>query len=420
MRVLAGLLFVAALGASPALAQTNEQMCGSAADSYTPQQVISACTALIDGGRYNNVDMAILYSNRGNAFKRARDYRSALADQDRAIQFNPSDGITYYNRGNTRYDMGDNSGALADYELALNYEPNYVKALYQSGMAHYNLGNYAQSIAFYDRAIQQGASDADTYTGRGNAYTMSRQFDLAIADYNQAINLAPNDALHRYNRGVANERGGNTDQAIADYTSALALDPPYASALGNRGNLRAQNGDIPGGIADLTAALGIRESAIDLHNRGHSYADQNDYARAITDFDRAAQVDPSDHEYDNDRCWYRTMANAELDIARAACDRAVVAYASSPSDLGNVLDSRGMLNLKQGRWQDAWADYDAAARADSSRGSYPFGRGVAALRLGRTEEARNDFARAMAIDAGVAARYSNYGFAVDAALLPAR
>jgi tetratricopeptide (TPR) repeat protein len=421
MRKLVGVLFVGALlAAAPATAQTNNDMCGSAADSYTPQQVINACTALINGGGYSNNDLAILYSNRGNAFKRARDYRSALADQDRAITFNPSDGITYYNRGNTRYDMGDNAGALADYEIALSYEPNYLKALYQSGMANYNLGNYAQSIAFYNRALAAGANDADTYTGRGNAYTMSRQFPQAIADYDQAIRLGPNAAMHRYNRGVANDRGGNTQQAIADYTDALRLDANYASALGNRGNLRTQNGDVPGGIADLTAALAIRESAIDLHNRGHSYADQRDYTRAIADFDRGSQVDPNDHEFDNDRCWYRAMANTQLDVARAACDRGAVAFANAPTDLGNVLDSRGMVGLKQGRWQDAWADYDAAARADSSRASYPFGRGVAALRLGRTEEARTDFARAMALDAQVAGRYSGYGFPVDASLLPAQ
>lgn len=420
MRILVGVLAMGAvMAASPALAQSNTDMCGEAAERYTPQQVINACTALINGGGYNNNDLAIIYSNRGNAFKRAQDYRSALADQDTAIRYNPNDGITYYNRGNTRYDMQDLTGALADYDIALRYEPNYYKALYQRGLVQYELGNYTQSIADYTNALAITRT-ADAYTGRGNAYTMSRQFTQAIADLNESIRLEPNDALHRYNRGVAHERNGDTADALADYTSALSIDPRYANALGNRGNLRIGQGDFTNGLADLNAALAIRESAIDVHNRGHAYADQRDYTRAIVDFDRVAQIEPNSHAYDNDRCWYRIMANTQLDVARAACDSGVLAYSNSPGDLANVLDSRGLLNLKQNRFQDAWDDYNAAMRTSSNSASYAYGRGLAALRLGRTEDARSDFARAVAINADVIANYERYGFPVDPSLLPPR
>ena len=89
-------------------------------------------------------------------------------------------------------------------------------------------------------------------------------------------------------------------------------------------NLKASNGDVPGGIADLTAALSIRESVIDLNNRAYAYVSTRDYARALADFDRAAVVAPNSHQYDNSRCWYRIMANTQLDVARAACDRGIL------------------------------------------------------------------------------------------------
>lgn len=416
------LIAIASLGtiaiAAPAWAQSNTDICGERMNDYTPQQVINACTALLNSGGYDNNGMAIIYSNRGSGFRRAGDLRSSIADHDRAIQYAPTDAISYYNRGNTRRDMQDYAGAIADYDLTLRYQPGYEPALAERGFARYKLGQHAQAIADYTQAIGINPNQGNNYIGRGNAYIALRQYDAAMSDLNQAVSLQPTLPLPYYNRGVVNERMDRWEAAIADYSAALARDPRYADALGNRGNLRAQNGDPAGGIADLTAALAIREGHIDVHNRGHAYVGQRDYNSAIADFDRAAVLNPNSHEYDNDRCWYRTITNRELNVARAACDRGIAAFANNPGDLANVLDSRGLLNLKENRFQDALIDYETAARYVSTEASYPFGRGVAALRLGRTEEARGDFQRAMALDPGIAARFASWGFPVDASLLP--
>ena len=68
-----------------------------------------------------------------------------------------------------------------------------------------------------------------------------------------------------------------------------------------------------------------------------------------------------------------------------------------------------MVGLKQGRFQDAWNDYDAAVRINPNGASWVYGRGIAALRLGRTEEARADIARAQALAADVTQFYADYG-----------
>lgn len=417
--VLMGIIAAGAVAfATPALAQSDNDICSENMNNYTAAQVIASCTALINTGRYDNNNMAILYSNRGSGFRRAGDLRSSMADHDRAIQYAPTDAISYFNRGNTRRDLQDYAGAVADYDLTLRYQPGYQRALYERGFARYKLEQHPQAIADFNQAIALNPNDGNAYVGRANSYIATRDYQPAIADLNQAVRLRPTDPLPLYNRGVANERADLPTEAIRDYTAAIALDPRHADALGNRGNVRAQQGDADGGVADLNAALAIRETVIDTHNRGHAYAGLRDYNRALVDFDRAAVLDRSGHEYDNDRCWYRLMANRELNVARAACDRGVAGSANDPSYLANILDSRGLLNLKEGRFQDAFIDYDRAAQLLTTNGSYPFGRGVAALRLGRAEEARADFARAMAIDPQIASRYAGWGFAIDASLLP--
>ena len=75
----------------------------------------------------------------------------------------------------------------------------------------------------------------------------------------------------------------------------------------------------------------------------------------------------------------------------------------------NILDSRGLVGLRQSRFQDAWNDFDAAVRAGSTNPHTLFGRGIAALRLGRADDGQADIARAAGQDPGVAAIYAGYG-----------
>ena len=99
------------------------------------------------------------------------------------------------------------------------------------------------------------------------------------------------------------------------------------------------------------------------------------------------------------------MANQNLDVARAACDLSLELRPNSAA----TLDSRGMVGLKQQRWQDAWNDYDAALRINATRASCRYGRGIAALRLRRTAEGQADLAAAAELDANTAATYARYG-----------
>lgn len=73
------------------------------------------------------------------------------------------------------------------------------------------------------------------------------------------------------------------------------------------------------------------------------------------------------------------------------------------------LDRRLHGELKQGRFQDAWNDYDTAVRGDASIAHFRYGRGIATLRLGRTAEGQADLAAAAALDANIAATYAGYG-----------
>jgi lipoprotein NlpI len=91
-------------------------------------------------------------------------------------------------------------------------------------------------------------------------------------------------------------------------------------------------------------------------------------------------------------------------MARSACDASLALELRPP-----VLDSRGLVNLREGKWQAAWDDYDAAFTADPKMTGSLYGRGLAALALGRTTQGQADLKRA----ASVAAEFTRYGLTPD-------
>lgn len=174
------------------------------------------------------------------------------------------------------------------------------------------------------------------------------------------------------NRGTGYKRINDLDRALADYNQAIALDPAYAIALYNRGSL---------------------------------YDGRDDHARAIADYDAAIRSDPNYADAYNGRCLARAEAGIDLAQALSDCNRALTLH---PGD-AYILDSRGLVYLRLGRYDDAIADYDTALKTDPKIASSLYGRGVAKRKKGDSAGGTVDMAAANLLDPGVAGEFASYG-----------
>ncbi len=193
-----------------------------------------------------------------------------------------------------------------------------------------------------------------------------------------AFCLAP--SAHAEAGAELTEKGANADGAsdvdarISACTSLLRMKPALASAYGQRGAAYAEKGDLNAALADLDRALSFRQSAPDLMTRASVLMAKNDIAAAIADTDKAAHARARRCAYSRGRgAGKRAVAGIELDVALTACN---IARALAPDD-PNSYDSRGLVFLKQARYPEAFADYDAAAKLvagkkRSQRGEFPF------------------------------------------------
>ena len=154
---------------------------------------------------------------------------------------------------------------------------------------------------------------------------------------------------------------------------------------------------------DLVADRQVKAYA--LWYRSDAKLETGDFSGAIADSDEADRLLPDDPAILNGRCWTRAVANWELELARGACDLSINKQAAA-----GTFDSRGLLNLREGKWQAAWDDYNEAFTMEPTLTISLYGRGLAAVALGLAEDGERDMQRA----ASAAPDFTRYGLTPEA------
>jgi tetratricopeptide (TPR) repeat protein len=229
------------------------------------------------------------------------------------------------------------------------------------------------SIGGCNVVIQETVKNlAAAYYYRGAAHVAKRDFDRAIADYNQAIVINPTEADYLNARAGAYEGKNDLARAMADYDKAIQLNP---------------------------------KSVYAYNNRGASFQRKGDFARASADYGEVTRLQPNNADAWAARCWVRAAGGREVQQALADCNQALKIKADAP----DVLDTRGFVNLRLGKVDDAIKDYDAALKLDPKLAGALYGRGIARMKRGDRNGASADIAAAKSISSDIEAEFSRYG-----------
>ena len=201
------------------------------------------------------------------------------------------------------------------------------------------------------------------------------------------------------------------DQALEDFGAAIKMKPDDVPALVARAQLRAGRRDPAESIRpDLDAADRASPKEADIRlTLGHLYEYVRDSQAAIAQYDRWIDARrPDDVQMPaarNARCWVRALAGQDLDRALDDCNAAVRARRKEAA----FLDSRGLVYLRQGRYDKAIADYDAALALNPKRAWSLYGRGLAKQHLGQGAAGQADVAAATALFPKIADEAASHG-----------
>jgi tetratricopeptide (TPR) repeat protein len=352
---------------------------------------------------------------------------AALAECQRALKHDPDSDDAKMARGFAYLRANRFKEAMADYRDVLRRRPNSPTALFGLGQAELKSRSAGAGQAelaaaraknpnidteFYARLPGPNggvpASEPTTpedFIKQGWRQTSERAYDSAIVSFSTALKLEPKSAVAYVGRGFVYVRQNRVDLAGPDFDQAIRLDPKLMPALEGKAAVAELNGDTAKALELINNVLEAKPDEAEVRiGRARLLARLHRYDDALKDMNLLLGKTPDNPVWLNERCWYRAIAGKELSIALADCDASL-----KIQDLAATRDSRGLVDLRLGKFDDAVADYDKALLLRPNLPSSLYGRGIAKVKKGVVEEGHADIAAALAIDPKVEKEFAGYG-----------
>ena len=134
-------------------------------------------------------------------FNRAQDkfeltnYEEAILDYNKAIKLSPKEiCLVYSMRGNAKRNLGDFKGAISDQNRALEFDPLYIDGYFNRGSAKFKMGDFAGAIEDYTQVIKINPKDSDAFFNRANIKKEAGDIKGACADWRKAVALGDEEA----------------------------------------------------------------------------------------------------------------------------------------------------------------------------------------------------------------------------------
>ena len=161
------------------------------------------------------------------------DHNAAVETYSKAINFGCTGdfedaetacAIVYGNRGSAYRALGDPKKAIADFERARDLRPRDGQLLTNLGVAYEDADDYDRALAAYTEAFKIAPRPLPL-VHRGTLKAALDRLDDAIADFNQALRVNPAFAPAYLERARVLRRREKSQEAEMDFQMSLFLQP---------------------------------------------------------------------------------------------------------------------------------------------------------------------------------------------------
>ena len=190
-----------------------------------------------------NRESEVFYSNLGDVYQELKDYHSAKAAYEMALDINPHYINALNNLGNTYAQLGQLKEAILLFEKVLGISPRNFHAHLNLGAVYSRLENYPKAIEFYEKAVRINPKDAQAYFQLGFIYETTGQVPKAIENYQKTTQLKSQDAEAYYNLGNMYARLNSNAKAIDSYLKTVEINPNHVNAFVNLSILYSREKD---------------------------------------------------------------------------------------------------------------------------------------------------------------------------------
>ncbi|WP_043997703.1 tetratricopeptide repeat protein, partial [Microcystis aeruginosa] len=294
----------------------------------------------------------------------------------------------------------------------------------RGGQLH-RLGRYEEAIKAFDEAIKQNESENVylAWYGKGLALGYLDKYQPAIEAFQQAINTLPKrenlknfhssilqkqSVVYRYLgdfskiAGTEREARENYEQALTVINQAISLVPNNPNSYNEKYAVLSELKRYDEGLAAITQAINLAPRAVWYYNRGILYYNQQKYDLALSDYNKAIEINPNYAEA------YYNRGNLYSDLQKY--DLALSDYSKvidiNPN-LAQAYNNRGNLYYNLQKYDLALSDYSKAIDINPNHANAYNNRGNIYSDLQKYDLALSDYSKAIDINPNDAKAYYN-------------
>ncbi len=194
--------------------------------------------------------------------QRNEDYHSEIAIWTDTTRQRPQNGRAWGNLGVSYFKARQFDSAFASLERAIELLPTYssarVIAYTNLGDVRFAQGRYHDAITYLSEALRLNPNDAVAHNDLACALRQLGDRQQAMVHFRTAIRLQPDHALAHYNMGLLLTDLGDSDQGLREVQTARRLLPDRPEILFKLGVLLSNRGLYSEACANFTEAVRLK------------------------------------------------------------------------------------------------------------------------------------------------------------------
>jgi tetratricopeptide (TPR) repeat protein len=185
----------------------------------------------------------------------------------------------------------DIDSALASVEDLLKEHPDEIELLQIKANCLSDSRNLDESIELYDKILTIQSDFYQAIGGRGAAKLKKGIIDEAFADFNVAIKNIPDNAFLYYQRAAIYSEKQNFQLALKDLNKSLGINKEFKPARLLRAFVLRMLGQYGKALKEIETVKDIIEDSESWHQKGIIHLKNNDFYKAMENYNRAIDLD---------------------------------------------------------------------------------------------------------------------------------
>jgi tetratricopeptide (TPR) repeat protein len=142
------------------------------------------------------------YTDRALAETKLGMYNEAKDDFNKSIQINPADGFTYLSLGELKIRQADYNGAIAELIKSINIDPASSRAYNSLGYSYFKINEYQSAVDYADSAIKKGSETYMPYYQYRIEALKARKQKTMVPEFSHLEWISPVEDVNKMTKGT--------------------------------------------------------------------------------------------------------------------------------------------------------------------------------------------------------------------------